>query len=64
MIQFFLKIFLFVIILNISHQFNISPVPNHVFKDPELRTSMQKFQSSLFGFSLTLRESRYEINNF
>ncbi|XP_063697187.1 integrin alpha-PS3-like [Culicoides brevitarsis] len=42
---------------NIITGFNISPVPNIIFKPPNLRTFMEKSESSLFGLTLTLKKS-------
>uniref|UniRef100_A0A336LTI8 CSON000090 protein n=1 Tax=Culicoides sonorensis TaxID=179676 RepID=A0A336LTI8_CULSO len=50
------KLFVIVIYLKTSNQFNVSPVPNYAFKEPDLLTGT-KFGSSLFGFSITLRQS-------
>ncbi|XP_055536968.1 integrin alpha-PS3-like [Wyeomyia smithii] len=35
--------------------FNLSPLPNYVFREPPLQYFMPKVRSSLFGFALTLR---------
>lgn len=35
--------------------FNLSPQPNHVFKEPTLQTFREKVRSSYFGFALNLR---------
>lgn len=51
--------FLLITYLNVSNPFNVSPVPNYVFSEPALQTGLSKFGTSLFGFSVTLRKSRY-----
>ncbi|XP_061500980.1 integrin alpha-PS3 [Anopheles gambiae] len=35
--------------------FNLSPVPNYVFREPNLQLHMEKGRSSYFGYSLNLR---------
>uniref|UniRef100_A0A336MXS4 CSON002754 protein n=1 Tax=Culicoides sonorensis TaxID=179676 RepID=A0A336MXS4_CULSO len=37
--------------------YNISPVPNYVFKPPNIPTFMEQQESSLFGYSLTLKKN-------
>uniref|UniRef100_A0A182Q4F5 Integrin alpha second immunoglobulin-like domain-containing protein n=1 Tax=Anopheles farauti TaxID=69004 RepID=A0A182Q4F5_9DIPT len=38
-----------------SWAFNLSPVPNYVFREPNLQLHMEKVRSSYFGFALNLR---------
>ncbi|XP_053683048.1 integrin alpha-PS3-like [Sabethes cyaneus] len=38
-----------------GYGFNLSPLPNYVFREPQLQSFMEKVRSSLFGFALTLR---------
>lgn len=47
-----------VILFNCANGFNISPKPNYVFQEPDLKTFMPKTQSSYFGYSINLRPSR------
>ncbi|XP_035895346.1 integrin alpha-PS3-like [Anopheles stephensi] len=38
-----------------GESFNLSPVPNYVFREPDLQLHMEKVRSSYFGYSLNLR---------
>lgn len=38
--------------------FNLSPNPNIVLREPQLRTAMPKMRSSYFGFTLNLKRNR------
>lgn len=38
--------------------FNLSPNPNIVLREPQLKTAMPKMRSSYFGFTLNLKRNR------
>lgn len=43
------------VVVQLAGGFNLSPQPNHVFKEPTLQTFREKVRSSYFGFALNLR---------
>lgn len=49
-----------VIVINISvcNAFNLSPNPNIVLREPQLKTTMPKMRSSYFGFTINLKHNR------
>uniref|UniRef100_A0A182VY45 Integrin alpha second immunoglobulin-like domain-containing protein n=1 Tax=Anopheles minimus TaxID=112268 RepID=A0A182VY45_9DIPT len=44
------------LLLPAAESFNLSPVPNYVFREPDLQLHMAKVRSSYFGYSLNLRQ--------
>uniref|UniRef100_A0A182J9R1 Uncharacterized protein n=1 Tax=Anopheles atroparvus TaxID=41427 RepID=A0A182J9R1_ANOAO len=47
--------FLLALLTATADGFNLSPLPNYVFREPALPVHMEKVRSSYFGFSLNLR---------
>uniref|UniRef100_A0A1B0A219 Integrin alpha second immunoglobulin-like domain-containing protein n=1 Tax=Glossina pallidipes TaxID=7398 RepID=A0A1B0A219_GLOPL len=43
--------------ISLASAYNFSPKPNAVISDPQLATSLPKYESSYFGFTLNLRPS-------
>lgn len=54
-LQLFKVLHVVVLIVQSVNGYNLSPKPNVVLKDPQLSTPMPKYESSYFGYSLTLR---------
>lgn len=50
-----LSVILVLSAVQLAAGFNLSPQPNHVFKEPTLQTFREKVRSSYFGFALNLR---------